>query len=47
VLDLVNPVGARRGLVGRRRKAGLDEARPVGGQALRGRGQESNRNALP
>ena len=34
VLDLVNPVGAGRGLVGGRRKAGLDEACPVGGQAL-------------
>jgi hypothetical protein len=29
----VNPVGAGRGLVGRGREAGFDEARPVGGQA--------------
>ena len=35
VLDLVNPVGAGRGLVGGGREAGLDEARPVGGKRLR------------
>ena len=34
VLDLVNPVGAGRGLVGWGWEAGFDEARPVGGQAL-------------
>ena len=34
VLDLVNPVGAGRRLVGRGGQAGFDEARPVGGQAL-------------
>ena len=34
VLDLVNPVGAGRGLVGGGGEAGFDEARPVGGQAL-------------
>src|SRR4051812_16361550 len=32
VLDLVNPVGAGRRLVGGGRQAGLDEARPVGGE---------------
>ena len=34
VLDLVNPIGAGRGLVGRRWEAGFDAARPVSGQAL-------------
>ena len=34
VLDLVNPVGAGRGLVGGGRKAGLNEACPVSRQAL-------------
>ena len=34
VLDLVNPVGAGRGLVGGRWEARFDEARPIGGQAL-------------
>src|SRR3954451_6550235 len=34
VLDLVNPIGAGRGLVGWRREAGFNEARPLGGQAL-------------
>jgi hypothetical protein len=56
VLDLVNPVGAGRGLVGGGRKAGLDEF-GVGGEApthtldqhapnLGGRGAESNRNEI-
>ena len=55
VLDLVNPVGAGRGLVGWGWEARLDEARPVGGQALAhtldqhaanlgSRGEELNRN---
>ena len=54
VLDLVNPVGAGRGLVGGGREAGFDEARPVGGKPLThtldqhapnlgGRGEELNR----
>ena len=58
VLDLVNPVGAGRRLVGGGREAGFDEARPVGGQALThtldqhaanlgGRCEESNRNEIP
>ena len=34
VLDLVNPVGAGRGLVGWGGEAGFDKARPVSGQAL-------------
>ena len=34
VLDLMNPVGAGRGLVGRGWEAGFDEARPIGGQTL-------------
>ena len=34
VLDLVNPVGAGRGLAGWGWEAGFDEARPVSGQAL-------------
>ena len=34
VLDLVNPVGAGRGLVGWGWEAGFDEARPVGGKPL-------------
>ena len=53
VLDLVNPVGAGRGLVGGGWEAGFDEARPVGGKPrthtldqhaanLGGRGAESN-----
>jgi len=57
VLDLVNPVGVGRGLVGGGREAGLDEF-GVGGEApthtldqhapnLGGRGAESNRNELP
>ena len=33
VLDLVNPVGAGRRLVGWGREAGFNEARPVGGRA--------------
>ena len=56
VLDLVNPVGAGRGLVGWGRETGFDEARPVSGEALTrtldqhatnlgGRGQESNQPA--
>jgi hypothetical protein len=56
VLDLVNPVGARRRLVGWGWKAGFDEARPVGRQALTQtlnqhaanlgvRGEESNQSA--
>jgi hypothetical protein len=55
-LVAVNPVRAGRRLVGRGWEAGLDEARPVSGQALThtldqhaanlgGRGQEANRNA--
>ena len=58
VLDLVNPVGAGRGLVGGGWEAGFDEALPVGRKPLThtldqhaanlgGRGQESNRNAKP
>ena len=58
MLDLVNPVGAGRRLVGGGREAGFDEARPVGGQALThtldqhaaylgGRCEESNRNEIP
>jgi hypothetical protein len=54
VLDLVNPVGARRRFIGGGRQAGLDETRPASGQALThkldryaanlgGRGEESNR----
>ena len=53
MLDLVNPVGAGRGLVGGGREAGLDEARPFSGKPLThtlnqhapnlgGRGEESN-----
>ena len=53
VLDLVNPVGAGRGLVGGRWEARFDEARPVRGKPrthtldqhapnLGGRGAESN-----
>ena len=34
VLDLVNPVGAGRRLVGGGRQAWFNEARPLGGQAL-------------
>jgi hypothetical protein len=34
VLDLVNPVGAGRRLVGWRWEAGLDDARSVGGEPL-------------
>ena len=34
VLDLVNPVGAGRGLAGWGWEAGVDEARSVGGQTL-------------
>ena len=34
VLDLVNPVGAGRKLLGWGGKAGLDEARPVDGKPL-------------
>ena len=34
VLDLVNPVGAGRGLVGWGWEAGFNEARPVGGKPL-------------
>jgi hypothetical protein len=58
VLDLVNPVEAGRGLVRWGREARLDEARPVGGQALThtfdqhpanlgGGREESNRNEIP
>jgi hypothetical protein len=58
VLDLVNPIGAGRRLVGGGREAGFDEARPVGGQALThtldqhaanlgGSREESNRNEIP
>jgi hypothetical protein len=34
VLDLVNPIGAGRGLVGWGWEAGFDETRPVGGKPL-------------
>jgi hypothetical protein len=34
VLDLVNPVGAGRRLLGWGRQAGFNEARPVGGKPL-------------
>jgi hypothetical protein len=58
VLDLVNPVGAGRRLVGWGWEAGFDEARPFRGQALThtldqhaanlgNRSGESNRNAPP
>jgi hypothetical protein len=58
VLDLVNPVGAGRGLVGGGREAGFDEARPVSGEPLTHtlnqharnlgrRSQESNRHFPP
>ena len=57
VLDLVNPIGAGRGRVGGGRKAGFDEARPVGGKPLMhtfdqhapnlgSRSQESNREPV-